>query len=86
MDGKCEKREEGGISPRSCFHIPNFPRKESRLIKFTPPPKEYQQAPMSLGPLCACVYTGPDLGKKLDGAGILAAKRPSGVGGEAGEI
>ena len=27
------------------------------------------------------VDSGPDLGKKLDEAGILAAKRPGGVGG-----
>ena len=27
---------------------------------------------------------GPDLGKKLDEAGISAAKRPGGAGGEAG--
>ena len=30
-------------------------------------------------------YTGPDLAKKLDEAGISAAKRPGGAGGEAGE-
>ena len=30
------------------------------------------------------LYTGPDLGKKLDEAGISAAKRPGGAGGEAG--
>ena len=30
------------------------------------------------------IHTGPDLGKKLDEAGISAAKRPGGVGGEAG--
>ena len=29
-------------------------------------------------------YTGPDLGQKLDEAGISAAKRPGGAGGEAG--
>ena len=28
------------------------------------------------------VDSGPDLGKKLDEAGILAAKRPGGAGGE----
>ena len=31
-----------------------------------------------------CLFTGPDLGKKLDEAGISAAKRPGGAGGEAG--
>ena len=30
------------------------------------------------------VVSGPDLGKKLDEAGISAAKRPGGAGGEAG--
>ena len=30
------------------------------------------------------VPSGPDLGNKLDEAGILAAKRPGGAGGEAG--
>ena len=30
------------------------------------------------------IDTGPDLGKKLDEAGISAAKRPGGAGGEAG--
>ena len=29
-------------------------------------------------------HSGPDLGKKLDEAGISAAKRPGGAGGEAG--
>ena len=30
------------------------------------------------------MQSGPDLGKKLDEAGISAAKRPDGAGGEAG--
>ena len=30
------------------------------------------------------IHSGPDLGKKLDEAGISAAKRPGGAGGEAG--
>ena len=30
------------------------------------------------------IYAGPDLGKKLDEAGISAAKRPGGTGDEAG--
>ena len=31
-----------------------------------------------------CICTGPDLGKKLDEAGISTVKQPGGAGGEAG--